>query len=91
MTTPTDRTDTARHIRDDLTAFLAARTRTDVGPDVDLFASGLVTSLFAMELLVHVEQSFGVQVAGPDLTLDNFRSVERMTALVLRLRGGTDA
>ncbi|MEV7282389.1 phosphopantetheine-binding protein [Streptomyces sp. NPDC093111] len=75
-------------VRETLTAFLEQRTKTEVAADVDLFSTGLVTSLFAMELLVHVEQSFGVQVGGPDLTLDNFRSVDAMTALVLRLRGG---
>ncbi|GGZ62682.1 phosphopantetheine-binding protein [Streptomyces subrutilus] len=89
MSTPTTPADTTEAIRATLSAFLEQRTRTAVGPDVDLFATGLVTSLFAMELLVHVEQSFGVQVGGQDLTLDNFRSVDRMTALVLRLRGGT--
>ncbi|MFB7269759.1 phosphopantetheine-binding protein [Streptomyces sp. NPDC056244] len=91
MTTPTGQAETAQSIRENLTGFLQGRTRTDVAPDVDLFATGLVTSLFAMELLVHVERTFVVQVAGPDLTLDNFRSVNRMTELVLRLRGGTDA
>ncbi|MFD8965807.1 acyl carrier protein [Streptomyces sp. NPDC059568] len=91
MSTPTGQAETAQSIRENLTEFLQGRTRTDVAPDVDLFATGLVTSLFAMELLVHVERTFVVQVAGPDLTLDNFRSVNRMTELVLRLRGGTDA
>ena len=33
------------------------------------------------------QQAFGVVVEGPDLTLDNFRTVETMTALVLRLGG----
>ncbi|WP_406062400.1 phosphopantetheine-binding protein [Streptomyces sp. NBC_01077] len=87
MSTPTQQ-DTA--IRETLTAFLEQRTKSAVAPDVDLFSTGLVTSLFAMELLVHVEQSFGVQVGGSDLTLDNFRSVDAMTALVLRLRGAGD-
>lgn len=87
MSTPTQQ-DTA--IRETLTAFLEQRTKSTVAPDVDLFSAGLVTSLFAMELLVHVEQSFGVQVGGSDLTLDNFRSVDAMTALVLRLRGAGD-
>ncbi|MFF5974542.1 acyl carrier protein [Streptomyces sp. NPDC012769] len=95
MSTPTTQQDTATAqqdavIRETLTAFLEQRTKTAVAADVDLFSTGLVTSLFAMELLVHVEQSFGVQVGGSDLTLDNFRSVDAMTALVLRLKGGGD-
>ncbi|MFI9360988.1 phosphopantetheine-binding protein [Kitasatospora sp. NPDC053057] len=80
---------TAETIRRNLGEFLAGRTKQTVADDVDLFGTGLVTSLFAMELLVHLEQSFAVTIAGPDLTLDNFRTVDAMTALVLRLKGGT--
>ena len=81
---------TAEAITADLVTFLGNRTRQTVATDLDLFGSGLVTSLFALELLVHLEGAFGVTVAGPDLVLDNFRTVEAMTALVLRLSGGSD-
>ena len=74
-------------VRRNLTSFLEQRTKHTVAADVDLFATGLVSSLFALELVMHLEQSFGVTVAGPDLTLDNFRTVEAMTSLVLRLGG----
>lgn len=74
-------------VRENLTAFLQQRLARPVAADVDLFAAGLVSSLFALELVVHVESAFGVTVAGPDLKLDNFRTVQAMTALVLRLDG----
>ena len=74
-------------VRRNLMSFLEQRTKHTVAADVDLFATGLVSSLFALELVMHLEQSFGVAVAGPDLTLDNFRTVEAMTSLVLRLGG----
>jgi methoxymalonate biosynthesis acyl carrier protein len=69
-----------------LLAFIEGRMTVPWTADADLFASGLVSSLFAMELVVFVEQTFGLTVSGPDLTLDNFRSVRAMTALVDRLR-----
>ena len=69
-----------------LQQYLSDRLSTDIDPDLDLFASGLVTSLFAMELVVHLEQQFDIEVVGPDLKLDNFRSVRSMSDLVLRLR-----
>jgi methoxymalonate biosynthesis acyl carrier protein len=69
-----------------LTEFLERRTRAAVAADADLFASGLLSSLFALELVVHLENAFGVEVAGPELKLDNFRTVTAMTALVARLR-----
>lgn len=75
-------------VRQNLRAFLEARTRAPIGVDVDLFGTGLVSSLFALELVVHVESSFGVEITGPDLKLDNFRTIEAMTALVDRLRAG---
>jgi methoxymalonate biosynthesis acyl carrier protein len=62
-------------------------TGESVAADVDLFASGLVSSLFALQLVVHVESAFGVSVTGADLKLDNFRTVRAMAELVLRLRG----
>ncbi|MCQ9130959.1 MULTISPECIES: phosphopantetheine-binding protein [Streptomyces] len=71
-------------------AFLEEKTRTTWERDVDLFASGAVSSLFAMELVVFVEGAFGVQVEGADLAMDNFRTVERMSALVTRLHSGGD-
>jgi methoxymalonate biosynthesis acyl carrier protein len=66
--------------------FLSERLNTAVDTEQDLFASGLISSMFAMELVVHLEQSYGIAVVGRDLKLDNFRSVLRMTDLVLRLR-----
>lgn len=79
---------TSADIAGPITAFLEDRTKVDVPPDQDLFASGLVSSIFAMELIVHVEQTFDVAITGSDLRLDNFRTVDRMTGLVTRLRAG---
>ena len=57
------------------------------GCDLDLFASGLISSLFAMELIVHVEGTFGVSVQGDDLKLVNFRTIDAICALIIGLRG----
>ncbi|MDA3647912.1 acyl carrier protein [Saccharopolyspora indica] len=80
---------TAEDITTELLDHVQGRTRATVAADQDLFASGLVNSMFAMELVVHLEQAYGVAIAGPDLKLDNFRSVRAMTDLVLRLRTTT--
>lgn len=72
-------------------SYLAGRLKTEVAPAQDLFESGLVTSMFAMELVVHLETTFAVSIVGSDLKLDNFRSARSMAALVHRLRdGGSD-
>ncbi|BBB02262.1 hypothetical protein RVR_10106 [Actinacidiphila reveromycinica] len=69
-----------------LLGFLGERVSTDITPDQDLFGSGLVSSMFAMQLVVHLEETYDIAIIGPELKLDNFRTVQSMTALVLRLR-----
>ncbi|GAA0223646.1 acyl carrier protein [Cryptosporangium japonicum] len=71
--------------------FLETRLKIDVRPDLDLFASGTASSMFAMELVVHLEQKFGIAIVGPDLVMDNFRTIESMSAMVHRLRDDPDA
>lgn len=57
----------------------------------DIFKRGLVDSLFAMQLVVFIEQTFGIAVDGEDLDLDNFCSVDAMSAFVSRKLAGGDA
>ncbi len=80
----------AQGIEKALTAFLAEHTKTEVAPDQDLFGSGLVSSMFAMQLVVHLEEAYDIAIIGGELKLDNFRTVQAMTSLVLRLRGAGD-
>jgi methoxymalonate biosynthesis acyl carrier protein len=77
---------TAEAIEGTLLAFLSEKIGTEVEPNHDLFASGLVSSMFAMQLVVHLESTYEIAVIGPDLKLDNFRTVQAMTNLVIRLR-----
>jgi methoxymalonate biosynthesis acyl carrier protein len=86
MTDSTTEVPTAA-IEQRITEFLEARTKRTWEPEVDLFASGVVSSLFAMELVVFVESTFDIAVERGDLALDNFRSVRAMTSLVTRLQG----
>jgi methoxymalonate biosynthesis acyl carrier protein len=56
----------------------------DLADDEDIFASGFVNSMFAMQLVQFVESEFGITVDSEDLDLDNFRSVTAIAALVAR-------
>jgi methoxymalonate biosynthesis acyl carrier protein len=82
---------TAAAVEGALLSFLAERIKTEVAADQDLFASGLVSSMFAMQLVVHLEEAYDIAIIGPELKLDHFRTVNAMTQLVLRLRGAADA
>ncbi|MBZ6232757.1 MULTISPECIES: acyl carrier protein [Streptomyces] len=79
-------TTSAEPVAERVQAFLTERTGQTWERDTDLFAAGGLSSMFAMELVVHLESTFDIVIAGPDLALDNFRTVDTMTALVLRLR-----
>ncbi|MFF7756249.1 acyl carrier protein [Streptomyces sp. NPDC007971] len=82
---------TAESLEKELLDFLAERIKSTVEVDQDLFASGLVSSMFAMQLVVHLEEAYDIAIVGGDLKLDNFRTVQTMTGLVLRLRDAESA
>src|SRR5271154_5858298 len=76
---------TAGAVEQALIGFIAERVKDTVAADQDLFSSGLVSSMFAMQLVVHLEEAYDIAIIGPELKLDNFRTVQAMTGLVLRL------
>lgn len=51
--------------------------------DEDIFSLGFVTSLFAMQIVLFVEQKMGVSIANEELQLDNFRTINAMTNLII--------
>ncbi|MEV4847858.1 phosphopantetheine-binding protein [Micromonospora matsumotoense] len=67
--------------------FLKQHTKISWQADQDIFAIGAVSSLFAMQLVVFLERTFGVSIGGADLRLDNFRTIATMLSLVDRLLG----
>ena len=71
----------------ELRAFLGRFFSTDRLEDgEDIFATGYVNSMFAMELVRFVERQFGITVENEDLELDNFRSIDALSAFVRRKR-----
>ncbi|MFG2698717.1 acyl carrier protein [Kitasatospora sp. NPDC048407] len=70
----------------ELLEFLEGRTGTAWDADTDLFDAGGLSSLFAMQVVVHLEKTYAIAVRGADLRLDNFRTVRRMAELVARLQ-----
>lgn len=73
--------DTRTQIRSFITARFPRAQFTD---EIDIFELGFVNSLFAMELVMFIENTFQITIANEDLTLDNFRTVASMSALVQR-------
>ena len=55
---------------------------TDFSDEDDVFASGQVNSLMAMQLVLFVEKEFAIKVTNEDLDLANFNSVLRVARFV---------
>lgn len=71
-----------------ITEFVAQYLNTDeVDPQVDMFATGMVNSLFAMQLVLFVENRFGLAVDNEDLDYQNFCSIDAICDFVARKRG----
>jgi acyl carrier protein len=70
-----------KKIREFIATYLAGESFTD---DDDLFATGYVNSLFALELVTFVEKHFLIVIEDEELNLDNFRSVSAIASLVYR-------
>jgi acyl carrier protein len=76
-------------VRDALRGFLAQfMPGRQLADGEDIFESGFVTSLVAVELVTFVEGQLGVALADDDLVLDNFRSIDAVAGLVARRRDG---
>ncbi|MDZ8264150.1 acyl carrier protein [Nostoc sp. ChiQUE01b] len=52
--------------------------------DEDIFALGFVNSMFAMQLVLFVEQEFQIAIENEDLEFENFRSINSITNLIER-------
>ena len=72
---------TRTRIRTFLCQYIRDQNLTD---DTDIFAGGLVNSLFAMQLIVFLEGEFNLTIDNDDLNLDNFRTIEALAGLIDR-------
>jgi methoxymalonate biosynthesis acyl carrier protein len=72
-------------IREKIRAFILASIHLpDLTDDDNLFESGIVNSLFAVELMTFLEKTFGVEVGPDDLEIANFQSIEAAADFVAR-------
>ena len=76
--------DNKQQIREFVSRFVRGH---DLGDAEDIFATGFVNSMFAMQLVQFVETTFGITVESDDLDIDNFRSIDAIAALVERKQG----
>ena len=81
-------TEEEKRVREAVTRFLLSSINlTKLNDEDDLFESGIVNSLFAVQLMTFLEKSFSIEVGMDDLDIENFKSVNATTAFVLRKKG----
>ena len=60
--------------------------------ETDLLAAGILDSLTLVQMLMHLEEHFGLRVAVEDLEIEDLRSIHAIARLVARQqRGGAAA
>ncbi len=77
-----------RALYDEITRFFAERLNVSVpSVDADLFETGILDSLTFVDLVLYLEQEFGLKIGAEELELENFRSVEKIAAFAAARAG----
>ena len=80
MTTPDP-----KHVKESVRSFINSSINIDaLGDDENLFETGIVNSLFAVQLMTYVERTFEIEIGMDDLDIENFKSVSATAAFVAR-------
>ncbi|MGZ6219645.1 MAG: phosphopantetheine-binding protein [Syntrophales bacterium] len=81
-------TEEEKKVRETVTKFLLSSINiANLKDDDDLFESGIVNSLFAVQLMTFLEKNFVMEIGMDDLDIENFKSVNATTAFVMRKKG----
>jgi methoxymalonate biosynthesis acyl carrier protein len=76
------------NIKQNIHSFLAPFFQNyPLADDENIFALGMVNSLFAMQLVLFVEREFHITIENEDLDLVNFSTIQAMADLVTRKQG----
>lgn len=54
----------------------------EVGEEENIFQTGVVNSLFAMQIILFVESEFGIAVESEDMEIANFSTVNALARFV---------
>jgi len=81
-------TEEEKKVREAVTRFLLSSINlAKLNDEDDLFESGIVNSLFAVQLMTFLEKTFSMEVGMDDLDIENFKSVNATTAFVMKKKG----
>ena len=85
-------TENEKAIKETVRRFVSISSNiSNLDDDDNLFDSGIVNSLFAVQLMTFIEKTFAIEVALDDLDIENFKSLNATTAFVVRRSGLRDS
>ena len=71
--------------KDEIKTFLKKYVKEqDIMDDQNFFATGLLNSMFAMQLVIFVEKKYDIKVENQDIDIKNFSSINSIAAFVER-------
>jgi len=74
-----------KRVRESVTKFLLDSVHiANLKDDDHIFESGIVNSLFAVELMTFLEKTFAIEIGMDDLDMENFKSIHATTGFVMK-------
>ena len=71
------------NIRANLRTFIGGFVKNKAFADSEnIFAAGYVNSLFVMQLLLHIEKKYAIEVENEEMDLKNFNSIDSLTHFI---------
>lgn len=90
MSEPSAVSERMASVQEGIAKLFLAKLKLDIpSVDTDLFETGVLDSLAFLELLVNLEQEFGVKVSIDTLEIEHFQSIARIADFVVSLNGVT--
>ena len=69
-------------VRGRIRRYFSKAASDDIGEEEDIFDSGIVDSMFAIQLVLFVEAEFAITAERDDLDINNFCSISALTRFV---------
>lgn len=71
------------NVQDQLQEYVEELAKQDnIDPSINLFETGLLTSVHVLDLIAYIEEKFGIVISPDDLSIENFGSIDAMVTYV---------
>ncbi len=73
------------YTREKIMEFVKSRSKKgELNYDTDLFKGGYINSLFALEIVVFLEDTFNIKIKNKEINENNFKTITNIAAVVER-------